>query len=146
MIRPGDNLLRTLREGLGLVGTKLGCENGDCGVCTVLMDRRPVKSCLILTAQAESHEITTIEGLEKSPVQDAFVDEFGFQCGYCTPGMILTAHALLQTDPNADNETIREWMESNLCRCTGYEGIQRAIESARDHADQDSLTRNRKRS
>ena len=129
-VRPGDTLLRVLREKLGLTGTKCGCENGDCGACTVLVDGVPVKSCMTLAAENEGHAITTIEGLRSHPVQAAFSDKNGFQCGFCTPGMILNAAALLAAHPHPAPETTREWMESNLCRCTGYEAIQDAIMEA----------------
>jgi carbon-monoxide dehydrogenase small subunit len=130
VVRPADTLLRTLRENLGLRGSKLGCENGDCGACTVLVDGRPVKSCYTLTVAVEDRSITTIEGLKDGAVQRAFVEEYGFQCGYCTPGMILNAHALLERHADPDDPTIRLWMESNLCRCTGYEGIEQAVKRA----------------
>jgi carbon-monoxide dehydrogenase small subunit len=129
-LRPSQTLLRTLREGLGLTGAKLGCENGDCGACTVLLDGLPVKSCMVLAAEAVGTSITTIEGLGDSPVAAAFLEENGYQCGFCTPGMILNAHALLLAHPRPTEAQTREWMESNLCRCTGYEGIERAIRRA----------------
>jgi carbon-monoxide dehydrogenase small subunit len=128
-VRPADTLLRLLREKLGLTGTKNGCENGDCGGCTVLVDGVPIKSCMALAAECEGSAITTIEGLANHPVQKAFKDKNGFQCGFCTPGMILNAVALLEAHPQPDEETMVEWMESNLCRCTGYEGIKEAITS-----------------
>ena len=127
---PQDTLLHFLRETLGLTGAKCGCENGDCGACTVLVDGVPVKSCLALAVECEGHALTTIEGLHDHPVQRAFVRENGFQCGFCTPGQILNAASLLRFHRQPPNETVREWMESNLCRCTGYEGIARAIERA----------------
>ena len=130
VVRPADTLLRVLREQLGLTGTKLGCENGDCGACTVLLNGQPVKSCMLLAVEVEGEAITTIEGLKKTPVQQAFLEEAGFQCGFCTPGFLLNAQVLLNTHPNPDDEIIRTWLEANLCRCTGYEGIARAIKSA----------------
>jgi carbon-monoxide dehydrogenase small subunit len=130
VVRPADTLLRVLREQLGLTGTKLGCENGDCGACTVLLNGQPVKSCMLLAVEVEGDTITTIEGLTESPVQQSFLEEAGFQCGFCTPGFLLNAQALLNTHPNPEDETIRIWLEANLCRCTGYEGIARAIKSA----------------
>jgi len=129
-VRPADTLLQVLRNHLGLTGAKAGCENGDCGACTVLLDGRPVKSCMILAVEAEGAEITTIEGISNTVVQRAFLDEAGYQCGFCTPGFIVNAFALLRAHPDPDKETIRMWLESNLCRCTGYEGIENAIQAA----------------
>ena len=106
-MRPGDTLLRTLRDALGLTGAKAGCENGDCGACTVLLDGKPVKSCLVLTLSAAGHRITTIEGLRDTPLQRAFVRENGFQCGFCTPGVLMNAYALLAADPSPSGETLR---------------------------------------
>ena len=130
VVRAGDTLLWVLRERLGLQGAKRGCRNGDCGACTVLLDGKPVKSCLILAVEAQGRSITTIEGLKDTPIQRAFLEHGGFQCGFCTAGFLLNAHALLQAHPNPDQETIRTWLESNLCRCTGYEGIERAVKAA----------------
>lgn len=130
-VRPGDTLLRVLREKLGLTGTKCGCENGDCGACTVLLAGKPVKSCMILAVECDSLAITTIEGLRDHPMQQAFMAENGFQCGFCTPGMILNAAALVKAHPAPDEAADREWMQSNLCRCTGYEGIRNALAAAR---------------
>ena len=130
-VRPGDTLLRVLREKLGLTGAKCGCENGDCGACTVLLDGKPVKSCMILAVECDEAAITTIEGLRDHPVQQAFMEENGFQCGFCTPGMILNAAALVAAHPEPDEAADREWMQSNLCRCTGYEGIRNALAAAR---------------
>jgi carbon-monoxide dehydrogenase small subunit len=128
--RPQDTLLRVLRESLGLTGVKLGCENGDCGVCTVLVDAKPVKSCMVLAAEVEGADILTIEGLRDENLREAFQEENGYQCGFCTPGMMLNAHALLEAHPSPSLEETRDWMASNLCRCTGYEGIARAIARA----------------
>ena len=130
-VRPGDTLLRVLRGKLGLTGTKCGCENGDCGACTVLLDGKPVKSCMILAVECDGLAITTIEGLRDHPVQQAFMAENGFQCGFCTPGMILNAAALVAARPAPDEAADREWLQSNLCRCTGYEGIRNALAAAR---------------
>jgi carbon-monoxide dehydrogenase small subunit len=127
--RASDILLYTLREGLGLTGAKPGCENGDCGACTVLFDGGPVKSCLVLTAEAIGHEVTTVEGLGMVPIQHAFVDHCAFQCGYCTSGFLTVAHALVTTHPQADEARQLEWLRSNICRCTGYEEIQAAVRS-----------------
>ncbi|MDW7739814.1 MAG: (2Fe-2S)-binding protein [Bacillota bacterium] len=130
-VRPADTLLRVLREKVGLTGAKPGCENGDCGACTVLLDEIPVKSCLILAVEAIGKKITTVEGLKDSAIQNAFLEQGGFQCGYCTSGFLINAHALLENHPDADSNTTREWLESNLCRCTGYEGIGRSVERAK---------------
>ena len=127
LVRPADLLLDVLRDQLGLTGAKSGCKNGDCGACTVLVDGWPIKSCLMLAVEAIGHEITTIEGLHNTPLQQAFVDEFAFQCGYCTSGFIMNCHALAKIHPAADESTIREWLQSNLCRCTGYDEISAAI-------------------
>ncbi|MFQ3545708.1 (2Fe-2S)-binding protein [Halobacillus rhizosphaerae] len=125
--RPADTLLYILREKLGLTGAKPGCLNGDCGACTVLVDGTPMKSCLMLAIEAEPHEITTIEGLNDTLIQQAFVEEFTFQCGYCTSGFLMNGYALLQTVPEADETVVTKWLESNICRCTGYAEISRAI-------------------
>lgn len=128
-VRSADTLLRVLREQLGLTGAKAGCENGDCGACTVLVDRRPVKSCLMLGVEALGCSILTIEGLREAPMQKAFVEHFAFQCGYCTPGFVMLSHALSESHPNASEEVIVEWLLSNLCRCTSYEEIRSAVRS-----------------
>jgi len=130
VVRPADTLLWVLRENFGLTGAKAGCENGDCGACTVLLDGKPVKSCLILAVEAEGSEITTIEGLSGTAAQEGFLEGAGFQCGFCTSGFIINSHALLTAHPDPDPETVRDWLESNICRCTGYEGIERAIRAA----------------
>lgn len=130
IVEPGETLLTALREKVGLTGSKAGCENGDCGACTVLLDQVPVKSCLMLAVAAMGHEITTVEGLQETLIQRAFIEEGGFQCGFCTSGFLMNAYALLETHPEADEGTRREWMSANLCRCTGYEGIDRAIVKA----------------
>jgi aerobic-type carbon monoxide dehydrogenase small subunit (CoxS/CutS family) len=127
MIDPSDILLYVIREQLGLTGAKPGCENGDCGTCTVLMDGWPVKSCLMLAAEAVGHQITTVEGLNNAPIQKAFVENWGFQCGYCTSGFLMVCHALSNIHPDADEYIMEEWLQSNICRCTGYEEIRNAI-------------------
>ncbi|MGE5398173.1 MAG: (2Fe-2S)-binding protein [Chitinophagales bacterium] len=127
MVRPADTLLYALREELGLTGAKPGCENGDCGACTVLVDGWPIKSCLMLAVEAIGHKITTVEGLEDAPIQKAFIEEWGFQCGYCTSGFIMNCHALANIHPDADDIVVEEWLQSNLCRCTGYEEIKEAV-------------------
>lgn len=129
VVKPSDILLYTLRNELGLTGAKPGCENGDCGSCTVLIDDWPIKSCLMLTVEAIDKKITTIEGLRNSPIQKAFVENFAFQCGYCTSGFLMVCHSLAKHKPKADDHTIQEWLQSNICRCTGYEEIQTAIKS-----------------
>ncbi len=123
-----------LREQLGLTGTKLGCEHGACGSCTVLWDGAAVRSCLVLAAQADGANLTTIEGLATGeamhPVQQAFWEHHGLQCGFCTPGMVLTAVALLEEYPDPSEQEIREALSGNLCRCTGYQNIVRAVRAA----------------
>jgi aerobic-type carbon monoxide dehydrogenase small subunit (CoxS/CutS family) len=130
-VKPFWSLLYVIRDKLGLVGTKLGCNSGECGACTVLVDGKAINSCLMLAAQANGKEITTIEGLEKDdklhPLQQAFIDHFAVQCGYCTPGVILSAKALLDKKPNTNEEEVREAIKGNLCRCTGYVKIVEAI-------------------
>ncbi|MDR5708634.1 MAG: (2Fe-2S)-binding protein [Armatimonadota bacterium] len=127
-------LLEVLREDLGLVGTKHGCELGECGVCTVLVDGRPMLSCLLLAVDAEGHEVTTIEGLspvgELHPLQRAFAEIGALQCGYCTPAMILTAKALLEEVPAPTEEQIRDALSGVFCRCTGYLKIIEAVQAA----------------
>lgn len=127
-------LLEVLRERMGLAGTKHGCELGECGTCTVLMDGRPVLSCLVLGIQAEGHEITTVEGLAENgtphPLQQAFAEMGAAQCGYCTPGILCTAKALLDRDPTPSRAKIQDALSGNLCRCTGYLKIYEAVELA----------------
>jgi carbon-monoxide dehydrogenase small subunit len=134
LVKPYTTLLEVLREDLRLTGTKHGCETGECGACTVLIDDVPTLSCLVLPAQAEGTEVTTIEGVAAGstlhPVQQAFMDAGAVQCGYCTPGMVLTAKALLDTNPEPSRGEIKEAMAGNLCRCTGYVSIVDAIEKA----------------
>ena len=127
-------LVYYLRETLGLTGTHVGCVIGECGACSVLIDGELVKSCVQLAIQADGREVTTIEGLGQvdalTSVQDSFVEEYGLQCGYCTPGMVLAAHALLADQPNPTDEDVREALAGNLCMCTGYVQIVRAVLSA----------------
>lgn len=128
-------LLDFLREDLKLTGTHAGCEHGVCGACTVLLDNQSVRSCLMLAAQADGHEVTTIEGVgrypdELHPVQQGFWEEHGLQCGYCTPGMIIASVELLREIPDPSDEQIRERLAGNICRCTGYVNIVRAVERA----------------
>lgn len=127
VVRQSDTLLTVLRENLGLTGAKPGCENGDCGACTVIVDGMPMKSCLMLTVEAVDREITTIEGLNHAPIQQAFMQHWAFQCGYCTPGFIMNCHALVMNKPDADDVTIENWLQSNICRCTGYQEIKEAV-------------------
>jgi len=127
-------LVHFLRETLGLTGTHIGCDTSSCGVCTVLLDGVPVKSCTMLAVQAEGREITTVEGLEREgklhPIQEAFRDEHGLQCGFCTPGMMLTSIALLAENPSPTDEEIRWAISGNVCRCTGYQNIVKAVHAA----------------
>ncbi len=129
-ISPSDVLLYVLREQLGLTGAKPGCENGDCGACTVLVDGWPVKSCLMLAVEAMGHIVTTVEGLQNAPIQKAFVENWGFQCGYCTSGFLMVCHSLASIHPDAEEYVMEEWLQSNICRCTSYEEIRKAIKSA----------------
>jgi carbon-monoxide dehydrogenase small subunit len=131
LVEPRTTLLQVLRENLGLTGTKQGCNAGDCGACTVLIDNRPVDSCLTLAIEAQGKEILTIEGLDQQgklhPLQQAFIDHYAVQCGFCTPGMILSAKALLDRNSRPTEEEVREAISGNLCRCTGYVKIVEAI-------------------
>jgi carbon-monoxide dehydrogenase small subunit len=129
VIRSADTMLRVLREQLGLTGAKEGCENGDCGACTIIIDEAPIKSCLMLAIEAQGCSITSIEGLRDTPIQRAFIDKFAFQCGFCTPGFIMVCQALINHQPNASQEVIEQWLQSNICRCTSYEEIGEAIRS-----------------
>jgi len=134
-VEPNRTLSEVIRKDLGLTGTKIGCEVGDCGACTVIMDGEPVNSCLVLAVQADGREILTIEGLESGgklhPLQQAFIDKGAIQCGFCTPGMILSAKSLLDRHPAPDEEEVREAISGNLCRCTGYQKIVEAIRSVK---------------
>jgi carbon-monoxide dehydrogenase small subunit len=134
LCEPRETLLEVLRDRLGLTGTKEGCSNGNCGACSVLLDGRLVNSCLVLAVETEGAEITTVEGIrgEKglTPVQRSFLEEAALQCGFCTPGFIVAATALLQANPNPTEEQIRWWLAGNLCRCTGYDKIVRAVQKA----------------
>lgn len=130
VVMPQETLLRVLREKIGYTGPKAGCENGDCGACTVLLDGKPVKACLMLAVETIGKEILTIEGLDDTEIQKAFVSEGGFQCGFCTSGFLMNAFALLETKPDADEAEKKDWLSANLCRCTGYEGIEKAVNLA----------------
>ena len=134
-VEPGRTLLRFLRDDLGRTGTKEGCDDSECGACMVLLDGRPVNSCSYLALQADGREIVTIEGLagedgQLHPLQQAFLDQGGVQCGFCTPGMLISAKALLDRNPSPDEDEIRLALSGNLCRCTGYSGIVRAVQAA----------------
>jgi carbon-monoxide dehydrogenase small subunit len=127
-------LVHFLREVLGLTGTHIGCDTTHCGACTVLLDGQPVKSCTVLAVQADGREVVTVEGLEKDgqldPIQEGFWQEHGLQCGFCTPGMMITSHALLQSNPDPDEAAIRRAISGNLCRCTGYVNIIKSVQHA----------------
>jgi len=133
-VEPRQLLVYVLRETLGLKGTNVGCDTSSCGACTVLMDGESVKSCTVLAVQADGSEVTTIEGLatgdELHTVQQAFHEQHALQCGYCTPGVVMATVSLLQENPRPSEEEIRRGLEGNLCRCTGYHNIVRAVEAA----------------
>ncbi|MGC4191123.1 MAG: (2Fe-2S)-binding protein [Thermomicrobiales bacterium] len=133
-VEPRTLLVHMLREQLNLTGTHTGCETGQCGACTVLLDGEAVKSCMVLAVQAEGHEVTTIEGVAPRgtlhPIQQAFWEEHGLQCGYCTPGMILSSLSLLKDNPEPTEAEIRHALEGNICRCTGYQSIVKSVLSA----------------
>jgi len=133
-LEPRTLLVHALRDGLGLTGTHVGCDTSQCGACTVLLDGRAVKSCTVLAVQAEGSEITTIEGIFGDdglhPVQQAFVEHHGLQCGFCTPGVILTTLDLLSRDPDPAEDVIRHALRGNLCRCTGYQPIVESVRAA----------------
>jgi carbon-monoxide dehydrogenase small subunit len=133
-VEPRQLLVYFLREQLGLTGTVVGCDTSSCGACTVLVDGASVKSCTMLAVQADGHEITTIEGIgspgDLHPVQQAFHEQHGLQCGYCTPGMVMATISLLEESPSPSDEEIRHALEGNLCRCTGYVNIVKAVKAA----------------
>ncbi|MCW2941698.1 MAG: (2Fe-2S)-binding domain protein [Actinomycetia bacterium] len=143
-VEPRLLLVHYLRDRLGKVGTPVGCDTTNCGACTVLMDGMSVKSCSVLAVQADTHDITTIEGLRINgalhPMQEAFHSEHGLQCGYCTPGMIMASIDLLRENPDPSDEEIREGLEGNLCRCTGYQNIVRAVRSAAHEMSHSEVT------
>lgn len=136
-------LVHALRDELGYTGPNVGCESSMCGACTVHLDGNAVKSCTVLAVQADGADITTVEGLSEDgdlhPIQEAFREEHGLQCGYCTPGMMMTATDFLDDNPDPDGEEIREALEGNLCRCTGYQNIVAAVESAAEQMRDDGL-------
>jgi len=132
---PRVTLVDFLRDELGLTGTHIGCEHGVCGACTILMDGRTVRSCLMLAVQAEGHELRTVEGLAPAdgplhPIQEAFSEKHGLQCGFCTPGFLMSVEELLRDDPDPSEETIRSRLSGNICRCTGYQNIVAAVRYA----------------
>jgi carbon-monoxide dehydrogenase small subunit len=133
-VEPRELLVYVLRERLGLTGTNVGCDTSSCGACTILVGGESVKSCTMLGVQADGLELTTIEGLAQNgqlhPVQQAFHEEHGLQCGFCTPGMVMATVSLLQERPSPSEDEIREALEGNLCRCTGYHNIVRAVQAA----------------
>jgi carbon-monoxide dehydrogenase small subunit len=137
-IEPRLLLVHFLRDTLELTGTHWGCDTSNCGACVVLMDGEPVKSCTVLTAMAGGHEVRTVEDMERDgeldPVQQGFMEEHGLQCGFCTPGMIMTARALLDRNPNPSDTEIREAISGQICRCTGYTNIVKAIRWAAEHS------------
>jgi carbon-monoxide dehydrogenase small subunit len=135
LVEPRRLLADFLREDLGLTGTHLGCEHGVCGACTVLLDGQTIRACLLLAVQADGHEVMTVEGLASPtgtlhPIQQAFWEEHGLQCGFCTPGFLMTTFELLQSNPSPSEEQIRASIGGNLCRCTGYQNIIRSVRSA----------------
>jgi len=133
-IDPHLSLLKAVRDEIGLTGSKEGCDDSECGACMMLLDGRPVNSCSYLALQAEGREVTTVEGLAGAdglaPLQRAFLEQGGVQCGFCTPGMLVSASSLLRANPNPSEDEIRIALAGNLCRCTGYDGIVRAVRSA----------------
>ena len=134
LCEPHQSLLECLRDVLALTGAKEGCNDGNCGACSILLDGRLVNSCLVLGVEIKGREVTTVEGLAGwrglHPIQQAFIEQDALQCGYCTPGFLIAAKALLDREPNPSEERIRTWLAGNLCRCTGYDKIVRAVQSA----------------
>ena len=143
-VEPGTLLVDFIRETLGLTGTKIGCEEGRCGSCIIQVDGRSVKSCTMLAVQAHNAQITTIEGVAKdgqlNTLQEGFWEKHGLQCGFCTPGMILSLLDLLQHQPTPDEAEIRAWLAGNLCRCTGYQSVVRAVQYAVEKMQQEAKT------
>jgi len=139
LCEPGQSLLEVLRETLGLTGSKEGCNNGNCGACNVLIDGRLVNSCCVLAPEVEGKSVTTIEGIAEGgqlhPLQQTFLEEAALQCGVCTPGFIVAAKALLDKKPHPTEHEIRYWLAGNLCRCTGYDKIVRAVQKAADQTE-----------
>ena len=137
-----DSLLEALRDRIGLTGSKEGCNNGNCGACSIIMDGRLVNACLVMAAEAEGASVTTVEGLaigeHLHPVQQCFLEEAALQCGICTPGFLVASKALLDSNPAPSEEEIRFWLAGNLCRCTGYDKIIRAVQSAAEMVNEDA--------
>jgi len=133
-VEPRTLLVTYLRENLDLTGTHIGCDTGQCGACTVMLNGQPVKSCMVLAVQTDGSEVSTVESLAANgkyhPIQQAFWDKHGLQCGFCTPGMMIAAVGLIERNPNPSDAEIREQLEGNLCRCTGYQNIVAAVQSA----------------
>ncbi len=144
-VEPRMLLVHFIRDELRLTGTHWGCDTSNCGTCVLWVDGEPVKSCTVLAVMADGHEVTTVEGLEKGgqldPVQKGFMEEHGLQCGFCTPGMMMTARWLLDHNPDPDEATIREAISGQICRCTGYENIVRAIRWAAEHQGEEQAER-----
>jgi carbon-monoxide dehydrogenase small subunit len=142
VVEPRELLIHTLRERLAHTGPHIGCETSHCGACTVDLDGASVKACTVLTVQCQESEVLTIEGLEQGgelhALQEGFTEKHGLQCGYCTPGMITRAYRLLQEIPNPSEEDIRYWMAGNLCRCTGYQNIVKAVQYAAEKTSQEA--------
>jgi len=146
-VEPRQLLVHAIREELDLTGTHIGCDTGNCGACTVLKDGEPIKSCLMFATQADGSELMTVEGMEDlpeagddlHPLQEGFREEHGLQCGYCTPGMIMSGKALLDENPDPSEEEIREAISGNLCRCTGYQNIVRSIEYAAEELEEGEI-------
>ncbi len=137
-VEPRTLLVHYLREALDLTGTHIGCNTSQCGACTVLLNGEAVKSCTVLAVQADGYEVTTIEGLAPSeenlhPIQEGFWEKHGLQCGFCTPGMIMASYQILKNNPNPTEDEIRKGLEGNICRCTGYQNIVRAVQYAAEH-------------
>ena len=143
LCEPRQSLLECLRDVLGLTGTKEGCNDGNCGACTVMLDGRMVNSCLVLGVETQGREIGTVEGIATPaglhPIQQAYLENAALQCGFCTPGFIVASKALLETEPNPSEERIRRWLAGNLCRCTGYDKIVRAVLDAASKSDHPGL-------
>ncbi|MCS7295328.1 MAG: (2Fe-2S)-binding protein [Chloroflexota bacterium] len=143
LAEPRQSLLEVLREELGLTGTKEGCNNGNCGACSVIFDGRVVNACCVLAVEAEGARIVTIEGIAQGgqlhPLQQAFLEEAALQCGICTPGIIVAAKALLDREPHPDELRVRQWLAGNLCRCTGYDKIVRAVIAAAERLQHEEV-------